>query len=353
MAQRWEIINLDRRERSKHAGGELGTWFFYPQEQLLTQLSIPCLPKEIDHWLAEGAFRSPRGPISKLPVEMIDLLFKQLSALHDVINFSITCKSLLAIGKRHILRATSEHYAPWAGCRLVSLGELTPSLDDLPEGLLTPAERKEIEVTEIPSLCEFGEYDRSLGNFANEFYTHVFSINWRMDRINAASRLADQLRRPPPADDGMHAAARARDAKMFSTLYGDGRRATYPEGTRVLCNISKGEYVRQDGLTVPNYVNLVHALLARICWSSTADVGMIQQDDFQDVLTRGSWAGDRFCITTLESLPDLITGVKMAWKDVTSDVRELLSEVWQKNGFRWIIYCQKNRPRTRPHNSRE
>ncbi|KAI0722519.1 hypothetical protein C8Q76DRAFT_364518 [Earliella scabrosa] len=336
MGQWWQLINVDRREVSKQACGELATWLFYPHEQLMNQLSIPCLPKEVDDWLADGPVRPPVGPIAKLPIEAIDLLFDQLHELHEVIYLAITCKSLLTIGKRHLLRATKQHYAPWAGCRLISIGDSTRNLADLPPHLLTDAERKEVETTELASLCEFGEYDRSLSNFASELYKRVFHMDWRMELINTASRLCYELERSrfPP---GSVPASVVRDYQMFSLLHGDGRRATFPDGTRVLCNLSKGEYVREDGLTVPSYANLAHALLARICWSSALLDDLECEGGFKERLAHGPWAGDRFCITTLELLPGIEEG--RAWQDVTQEVHELLSHIWDQNSRRWTFFC--------------
>lgn len=46
------------------------------------------------------------------------------------------------------------------------------------------------------------------------------------------------------------------------------------EGARVLCNISKGEYIREDTLTVARDTDatLAHALLARVSWSTRLSV---------------------------------------------------------------------------------
>lgn len=123
---------------------------------------------------------------------------------------------------------------------------------------------------------------------------------------------------------------------MFSKLYGDGRGATYPEGIPVLCNLPKGEIVRQDGLTEPIWSNLAHALLSQICWSSSSEFDIFCEQPYKARLTQGPWAGDRFCVTTLEHLSDLEGGRE--WEDVTSSVREMLGHIWVQNERRWALW---------------
>ncbi|RPD81361.1 hypothetical protein L226DRAFT_566143 [Lentinus tigrinus ALCF2SS1-7] len=340
MSQLWQIINVDRREAKKNVWGQLGVWFFYPHDQLITCLSIPCLPKVVDQWLAQGPTVVPPGPISKLPTELIHVIFDSLHTLHETISFSITCKLFLSIGKPHILRATKAHYAPWAGCRLITLGDDTRSLDDLPPGLLTDAERIEIEATgqesTDPDQDGPDEHEQSLSYFSCTSFERVLHLDWRMRRINAASQFAGRIGHWRVLNqDENDRDPTSRDASMFLALYGDGRRAPcYQEGTRVLCNFSKGEYVRQDGLTSPKYVNLGHALLSRICWSSSADIGMVCEDEYRAQLMKGPWAGDRFCVTTMELLPELEDSA-VVWRDVTAEAQALLSHIWDNNSMLW------------------
>ncbi|TFK94879.1 hypothetical protein K466DRAFT_571517 [Polyporus arcularius HHB13444] len=335
MGPLWQIINVDRREANTNIWGQLGAWFFYPHDQLINHLSVPCLPQEIDGWLTEGRTIPPPGPISKLPAELIHDIFDELNELHEVVYLAITCKLLLSIGKSHILRATKAYYAPWVGCRLIALSDDTQTLDDLPSGLLTDVERNEIETAKSVRTDgpDADEHEKTLSCLSRTSFERVFHTAWRMHRSNIAVQHHHRICNwtvPDEPDCG--------DTRMFRTLYGDGRRATYPEGTRVLCNLSKGEYVREDGLTSPKYVNLAHALLSRICWSASTDVGMACEDGFRAQLTRGPWAGDRFCITTLELLPELDSEGSRSWTDVTREVHALLSHVWNNNERLWNVY---------------
>ena len=326
-----------------------------------TSITRTHILREVDEWLANGPVSPQPGPLSHIPVELLDLVFDELHALHEVIRLSITCKPLLAVGKRHLLRATRAHYAPWAGARLISLDDSTASLDALPPSLLTDSERKEIEAADFPKYGESGdgggeeEVERSLSNFASHYYRRVFHKEWRQPRINDVSTFERHLRSSALVacpGDSVSVTATERDMRMFRTLFGDGRRPTYPPGVRVLCNLSKGEYVRADGLGVPPHANLAHALLARICWSSEREVGMVCADDYKPQLTAGTWAGDRFCVTSLDVLPEMEMelgmdvsdaegdGEKREWKDVTCEVAEVLTHIWEKNSAKWLVFCK-------------
>lgn len=67
-------------------------------------------------------------------------------------------------------------------------------------------------------------------------------------------------------------------------------------------------------------VNLGHALLSRICWSSDESISMICN---KWRLDRGCWAGDRFEVTTLSKLRQGID-----WKDVSDEVVDTLRGIW-------------------------
>ena len=110
-----------------------------------------------------------------------------------------------------------------------------------------------------------------------------------------------------------------------------------PYRSRVLCNITKGEYVRADavddlkirlektvepraGLTI----TLGQAMLSMICWSTDSSCAL--RCDAQR-LTRGPWTGDAFRVTTFERWdPEQDT---QTWRDATDEIVEWLEELWR------------------------
>lgn len=117
------------------------------------------------------------------------------------------------------------------------------------------------------------------------------------------------------------------DFRIFSVLWGCAGVA-YPEGARVLCNISKGEYIREDTLTVARDTDatLAHALLARVSWSTRLSVTVDCSERAKEEVRHGPWAGDRFCVATMDTLPVLGRGIG-PWADVTGAVDWLLRDL--------------------------
>ncbi len=106
-----------------------------------------------------------------------------------------------------------------------------------------------------------------------------------------------------------------------------------PKGPRMLCNLSKREYVREGPLwqlckNSHNTITLGEALVCRICWTDEPYVCLGGEGQN---MPRGAWSGDRFVVTTANRVPDLAD-----WTDVTKDVVEELKCYWSfDNGDDW------------------
>ena len=79
--------------------------------------------------------------LSLLPAELVDRICTHLPDHVDVALFALTSRRHWQIGRRHI-RSRIEVLCNWAGDRLICLGSYA---EDLPPGLLTAAEEKELE----------------------------------------------------------------------------------------------------------------------------------------------------------------------------------------------------------------
>ena len=101
----------------------------------------------------------------------------------------------------------------------------------------------------------------------------------------------------------------------------------------------------QGGLALLNSFNRVgldHVLLSRICWSSSPNNNaMWLEDDLGRRLGRGPWAGDRFCIATLEEMPRAEDGRE--WKDVSKEAVAFLHHVW-RHAYRHEPLCRSEHP---------
>ncbi|PIL36441.1 hypothetical protein GSI_00130 [Ganoderma sinense ZZ0214-1] len=295
-------------------------------------------------WLSRGSVAVQPGPMGKLSTEVLDMVFEVLldgsdpdpdpnEDFLDCIIFAISCKRLLTIGKRHILHTLISRHARAADCRLVCLGWYAYPPDQAPPGMLTAAELEEIAMTPDPDEHSWGSVEKAIArrclyHFAGENYAYTHMAYWRL--FEPFRKTVDELwhlrRQDPAAMDAFYSAL---DLRMITKLGGVGSWAPgleYAEGPRVLCNTSKGEYVREDALVGWDMeywrVTLAHALLARVCYSPDDSISMCCGEEYKDRLVKGPWAGDRFRIISEDEMPVLKGGKR--WRDVTGEVNELL-----------------------------
>ncbi len=299
---------------------------------------LPPNYRQVDTWLRTGRYARQLGLFGKLSPELLDIIFDNVFSMGDIIQFSITCKLALEVGKRHLLSALRRYHAPWAGKRLICLGEWTQD-SDLPQGLLTAFEQQELLTADVPSVAEdlrLSGKKMDLVTYASETYLckygtigRAMELRWTYWKIMRKKRAA--IKDDPRSN---------RDLDMFHELYIYSK-PTYPEGPLVLCNLSKAEYVREDRLRKMEWdeewegtyyalpLGLVHALIARICWSGAGVPPLFRGElGIGEQLAKGPWAGDRFSITTLETMPQPKDAKE--WTDVTAEVDELLFRIWER-----------------------
>ena len=91
--------------------------------------------------------------------------------------------------------------------------------------------------------------------------------------------------------------------------------------------------VEYERYRVLNYIRLTlgHALASRICWSTDWSCSMYLEGWLAKDLAHGPWAGDRFCIATMDEMP--LTPEGEAWKDVTVEVDAFLWHVWRHHNM--------------------
>ncbi|KAI0694387.1 hypothetical protein C8T65DRAFT_833464 [Cerioporus squamosus] len=294
MSQGWWILNIDRKEKSGEMDGHIGL-------SMATSATGWMLCAEVEEWLADGPMVIQPGPFGKLSTELLDMIFDALPEFRDIAFLSLTCKRLLD-----------------TGCRLICIGDYSTDAD-LPEGVLTDEERQEKNATKLEDLDD-DDKDR-LFAFAEQRYTKAFGHEWPRRSASSERYLGtcEILRQSFPRHLRRKISS---DVERWETLC---TRDIAGHGPVVLCNISKAEYVRADGLVGHDDFHIGHALLPRICWSNPST--FYKLEDCME-LGRGPGAGDRFCITTLGALPDVLEGQE--WSDVTEEIDALLVEIWNE-----------------------
>ena len=283
----------------------------------------------IDGWLRTGSTAIQPGPLGKLAPELLGMIFEGLSGFREVAYLCLTCKLMMNVGQRRLHRVTREFFTPWAGCRLICLGDYFRN-KKLPPGLLTDEEKHEIQRAPLKDV-EDGAEDR-LYLHAEAYYKPLFG--WGCDApryeswIGGHAIVSKALKPYMPPELIYEDPTIRGDKERYEALSQPGLAGS---SAVVLCNLTKAEYVRANGLTVPcDSVWLSHALLSQICWSEQADFAMDLDDATSRKLVHGPWAGDRFCIIKLDVLPELVEGVE-EWLDVTDEVNALLLDIWNQS----------------------
>ena len=254
-----------------------------------------------------------------MPVEIHQLIFDMLEEFADVLCLALTNEQMFRSGEKRIL-ATSKESAPWAGHRLICVGDCVEN-EDIPHGLLTPEEQEELnQKDEYDPNCTLSIYSLArnrfqhiekkqplhLYSFFDKFRVHGDLFEWRIGR-DVFEDIAIWLD----------------DKSSIDTAKPDDY-----DHQLILRNLTKKQYVRDNSTSTA----LGTVLLARICWSSNPSCAMAYDEH---ELTRGVWAGDRFDITTLDRLED-DERTPGLWTDVSKEVDDEMARIWESEyGPRW------------------
>ncbi|KAI0329626.1 hypothetical protein GY45DRAFT_1337361 [Cubamyces sp. BRFM 1775] len=304
MGQLYTLYNVDLRVLW-YRGLHLSDWLLKSSHEDIVQLlrwrSPIVLPKMLDEYMQKGRKVAQRARLLKLPNELLDIIVDELTEDMGFLSLSATCKDLLTLAKRHLPKFYQLFQPQWSGCRIICLGEDTRELDDLPQRLLLPRERDELrsDVENAHSV-----YWTLADRYNKQGSVQSYMMTKWLERID------DNLRNGvyDETSEACYHGHRSDWRLFFSILshrpYGYTPKPL-PGGPEVLCNLKKREYVRKDGLSLPSCVTLAHALFVQTIWSPSASVGIRCDDAVRDRIKRGPWAGDSFCITTVETLPDI------------------------------------------------
>ena len=304
---------------------------------------------QIDSLLA-GHYATQHAPLFRLPPELFDEIYIQVresSGAYDarLLLLALTCKTLLACARRHIVRLQTRKHAPLAGHRLLCVGDAAKTVADYPRGLLRSSETETMRASQsllLKSTSSPKSERNPLSDGPHEdtplsLYEHA-SARWRRYCSKSPSSasvgmagLADLLYRPSSVSR-----MSGEDFALFRALTAASYGPNAEAGPWVVCNLSKHEYVhaRADGLNIDiaggerspwsgsmplpgekgnkerERAALWHLLLVQMCWSASPIVDTVSAEE----LCRGRWAGDRFAIMPLERLA---SDDGEEWHDVT------------------------------------
>ncbi|KAI0057635.1 hypothetical protein BV25DRAFT_1902584 [Artomyces pyxidatus] len=356
MGQSFVLVSLDRRTVLKPIG-KMGEVFCTWEPQGIVQHFMTPLPvvRSTRHVADAGL-----GILRKVPVEIIDCIFHELSDdIVSIICFCLAHKFLLAIGQTTI---DAYHRAKtFVGTRIICVGDGAETRD-LPANLLTEGELEELSpVRPAQQRNPSGDdNNNSDGSKADDARNVNGDENDTVDEGDDTNGDGDG----PYNHDGDDADAESFQSSLFYLAYSRRYKAvksrenvpsnflwTLPTHERnsfrdmlqpnyssphpwALFNLSKHEYVRADAVAeLGGYkasdplsnrgeeIGLGAVLLGRVCWSSDPSISMW----YDGGLHRGVWAGDRFKISPLVFKP----GEEAQWKDVSEEAVAELEAIWK------------------------
>jgi len=300
----------------------------------------------------------------QLAIELIEMIFEKID-LYDAMMLGLTHDTLMVIGWKHIRELLLQTIAPWAGGRIICVGDYG---DDLPEGVISDSEQQELrELAGLDSESDDSESNSSESNNFESDHSESNNSESNHSESNDSESNNSESNNPESNDsesndsksDEPETGNQAAQFNLYhiagSTFRSAGRgfeldyeriwglsskerQVVYQiteqqEGYHwekgwVLMNLSKKEYVKSK--TASSILPKMKAtdarcfgqfVLSRVCWSSE-DTSII--DSSQGPLNRGVWAGDRFKIVTAAVFE---TRTSSEWKDVSVEVTVWLKKV--------------------------
>ena len=300
--------------------------------------------------------------LSLLPAELIDRICTHLPDYVEVTIFALTCRRHWQISRRHI-KSRLELLSDWAGDRLICIGSYA---EDLPPGLLTAAEEKELEMglthaeivecwgiedkesddndgkTKRVSLYDlaYARFPRRVDiNLVKEVRKKLEHMNDHTLEVYKTCDLLLSLTKPYYSCERHHTQLPIGGPEVIGLRQvswdGDlgGPEAEDEEQWAVLRNLSRREYVHGKAIQELKDRDYRHesewvvrdlesfgfgeVLCLRSFWSQTDERSPYSWD-----YSRGVWTGHRFDIVLEQDLERAME--KEEWKDVSE---EALAEV--------------------------
>ena len=248
-----------------------------------------------------------------LATELIVMIFKEIHNVHDAIMLGLTHDTLMLIGWKHIRSLILQDGAPWAGCRIICVGEYT---ETLPDRFLSDEEAEELRRLD----CGLSSDEPiNLSNISRDHFDH-FEYHFHMPskRLWALS---------------------SKEYRILSQIIKETRYEW--ENGWVLMNLSTMEYVTSKAASrILRFMNPTDGrcfgqlILSRICWSSDGSTAIY----FDRPLHQGVWAGDRFRIVTTDVFKAR-TSDGEGWADVSVEAAKWLRDILRSDSRHGCYPC--------------
>ncbi|KAL0950963.1 hypothetical protein HGRIS_007714 [Hohenbuehelia grisea] len=308
MGEYWFLVNVDKRKRSS-SFSNLSTFFFmslgYKDSitSTLTRYRLRFTKRMRRDFPNKPLKMSTLGNLSKLPMELVRMIFDEIDDIQDLICLILTSHTLFCLGlnRLHQLADLLSATHSWRGDRIVLYGDWSTD-DDAPKGLLTEDDLKFLE-------------ERGIG------WGSIKDRENGYEEENSASE----------PGLGKYLASRDRDIDMWDQAdSADVRRYFHIIDSNnfyaekpVLLNLSKKLYVVSEAFEkATGRFGLGNALQTRICWTT------VYPDSRDPPVCRGAWAGDRFILED-QAYVDRLVNDGEEWTDVTEEIAKELMTYWE------------------------
>lgn len=284
---------------------------------------------------------------SALPTELVCAVFDELCT-DDAICLALVAQRFWDIGWPYVEKQLMGSMAPWAGHRLVCLGE---DSHNVPRGMLNDDEERELTQGLTPrelALTKSLAVSQVLAcdDMNQDYVDHLmdYSTNARTDdpvdlyRF-AYLRYAETKAHEIPSHRAvcvLQHIAQHESSKMPRSVLSKITRLTnghlpifFPDDRKwVLRNLTTHEFVRSEVLAGNSEQNgpyfedigFEHIVLSRMLWSSESRSAI----EYDSTVDDGIWAGHRLEITTLDDHTQSISS-DVPWKDISEDaVKEII-----------------------------
>lgn len=321
MGQDFQVVNVDAQEIAPVAGVKLGECIWGSKRDLdvllLRYWTVDATSMNI--WTKKSrailqSKLSAEASVLRLPNELIQAIFDEIDDLDSIICLCVAHDILGLVGEARLCKLlVPSPNGPWAGDRIICVGEncssnsFPPDVQDAISAQLA-AYAKTPDAPEYPWFYECIEDTYSSHSIPDWRPHRIPWWKWRLS-LEDYTKL-DEIQRAIYAINVGH------------NIYNPDL---------VLCNLTKGVYVRKDAVSEFSAwaslqtdrfleISLGTLVFIHICWSTDGSCAM--HDDLSEGLTQGAWAGDRFEIVTLDKMQQ-----DVEWKDVTEETMAWLRRI--------------------------
>ncbi|KAI1752259.1 hypothetical protein F4782DRAFT_530515 [Xylaria castorea] len=284
MNQWWHILNVDKKEIVPNYSSQT-MWEILVDgtaEPLVRLLTVPNLKRVgiSQSGVDKARALNRSSPFVALPQELVDAITAEVSDIFTLLSLAVSCSYFWRTLLPRAREAIIAYKAPWAGDRLVVVGDYAVGL---------------------PSTCSDFKPDEAGSGNDNPLY----AIETQVHKPLPFEKLFQPYRRRAATPPYMPIFS-GEDHQLLCRLVAMLRYGTKRAG--VLRNLSKRQYVLDTKLAESDYAySLADAAIIRLRWT----------DDMYRTSGSSEWVGDRFDIRTADD----VTG---EWTDKSDETVEFL-----------------------------